>query len=406
MVSKNTFIKLFGVSLGTALLASLLHADALSDILSPEKKEIFRYKEEQNDLESSKLKKSWVNPLHLQYKKNFSEQFVGKTLITENYSVTIDQPIFKSGGIYHSIKYANAIRGANAAQIELLKREMIGNAVEILFNMRKIRLQQRKLRLLIQNDEIDITLKSDSFNAGILDSSFLDQAILKRNADETELLASEIEYQKLKSSFAMLSHRDPESFALPKLKLIGKYEYRNNNLELQKDRLTATEKNSYSKMTMSKYLPEVSVQAQYINGDPNPLYANPNLKDEYNTYGVTVSMPLSINTFDDVESSRMAYLEAATQVIDREKSVELEYNMVLNNLRIIDRKITLDRKDERLYQRLYTVTKNLEKAGEKTAHESRLMHNSLKIKKLDQQIHTLDKQIQLLLLYTKVANVL
>jgi len=405
MVENNRLTKLITVAIGSFALPLLLHADALSNILSPEKKEIFRYKEEQNDLEMSKLKKSWVNPLILQYRKNYSEQLVGKTTVSENYSVMIDQPIFKSGGIYHSMKYSDALKGANATQIQLLKREMIGAAVEILFNIRKLKLQQRKLKLLIQNDEIDIKLKNDSFEAGILDSSFLDQAILKRNGDETEYLATQIEYEKLKSSFSMLSHRNPESFTLPRLRLIGKHEYKNNNLELQKDRYTALEKNSYSKMTMSKYLPEVSIQAQYTKGDPNPLFSSPNIKEEYNSYGMTVSMPLSINTFDDIESSKVAHLEAATQVIDRERGVELEYAMVVKNLQIIDKKIALDKKDEKLYQRLYKVTKNLEIAGEKTPHESQLMRNSLEIKKLDQMIHSIDKQIQLLTLYTKVADV-
>ena len=391
--------------LGVFAAVSLLQADNLAEILSPEKRDIFNYREKYNELQSDKLKKSWVNPIRLQYRKNYTTQFSTGTIDTSNYSVLIDQPIFKSGGIFYSMKYSDALRGATAAEIALRKREMIGSAVRILFNFKKIRLQQEKLKLLIKNDEIDIQLKSDSFESGILDSSFLDQAIIKRNADQTELLALELELERLKNEFAFLSHKDPDRFKLPVLKLISEKNYKSEHLELRSDTLHAEEKQYLSKMTWSQYLPEVSLQGQYIKGDLNPLFFNPSLKDEYTNYSVTVSMPISINSLTDIEAGKVAYMEAATEVIDQKRRVDLEYQTILASLRIINKKIALDHKDEKLYQRLYTVTKNLEAAGEKTSYETAMMHNSLEIKKLDQRIHKIDKQIQLLSLYVKVNSV-
>ena len=382
-----------------------LRADELARILSPEKQDIFRYQEEYNRLQSDKLKKSWIMPIRLQYRKNYTTQFADETVNTGNYSVVIDQPIFKSGGIFYSIKYAEALKSATASEIKLQKREMIGSAVRILFNFKKIRLQQQKLGLQVKNDEIDIKLKSESYASGILDSSFLDQAIIKRNTDETELLALELELEKLKSDFAFLSDKDPDRFVLPKLKLISRENYRREHLQLHSDRLHAREKHYLSKMTWSQYLPEVSLQGQYIRGDINPLFNNPILRDEYTNYSVTVSMPLNINSLTDIEAAKVAYMQAATEVIDQEKRVDLEYQTIFNSLHIIDRKIALDHKDEELYRRLYTVTKNLEKAGEKTRYDTALMHNSLEIKRLDQKIHRIDRQLQLLTLYIKVNSV-
>ena len=386
-------------------ITSVAMADELAELLSPEKRDLFKYQESYNDLQSDKLKKSWVNPVRLQYRKNYTTQFRERTVDTTNYSVVVDQPIFKSGGIFYSIKYADALRGATAAEIKLRKREMIGMVVRILFEFKKIRLQQQKMGLLIKNDEIDIKLKSDSFEAGILDSSFLDQAIIKRNGDETESLALELQLEKLKNDFAFLSDKNPDKLPLPMLKLISEKEYKSEHLVLRSDTLHAREKQYLSKMTWSQYLPEVSVQGQYIKGDLNPLFANPSLRDEYTNYSVTVSMPLNINSLTDVEAAQIAYMEAATQVIDQEKRVDLEYKTILNNLRIINKKIALDHKDEKLYERLYLVIKNLEAAGEKTSYETKLMHNSLETKKLDQQIHKIDKQLQLLSLYIKVSDV-
>jgi hypothetical protein len=52
------------------------------------------------------------------------------------------------------------------------------------------------------------------------------------------------------------------------------------------------------------------------------------------------------------------------------------------------------------------LTRNLEKAGEKTSYDTAMMQNSLEIKKLDQKIYEVDKQIELLKLYIKVENAL
>ena len=82
------------------------------------------------------------------------------------------------------MKYAEAYRSSNKASIVLQKRQMIGDAVSILFQLKKNALEQRKMKYLIVNDKIDIRQKKDSYDAGLLDSSFLDQAILKKSQDE------------------------------------------------------------------------------------------------------------------------------------------------------------------------------------------------------------------------------
>ena len=383
---------------------SHLNGDTLSNILSPTKQDIFNYQDRQNSLETDKLKKSWINPLRLRYSKSYSEQFGDDTLVTSSYSVVIDQPIFKSGGIFWSIKYANTLKGANGLDIEIQRREMIGRAVKILFGIKQLKLKEKKTELLIINDEIDIKLKADSYSAGVLDSSFLDQSIIKRNADETALLVLQIEREKLLNSFALLSDKNPNSFIMPKLRLLAKDLYKRDNLSLKKQRLRTEEKSLLSKMVWAKYLPEVSVQGQYIDGDLNPLFQNPNIKESYVTYGLSVSMPININTIDDIESSKVAFLEASSKELDVKNSVDLEYDLIVKTLRILDKKIELDKKDERLYQRLYTITKNLADVGEKTKFDVDIMKNSLKIKKLDQKIHQIDKQVQLLNMYIKVSG--
>jgi outer membrane protein TolC len=403
MKGLNVLKKLF--LLCSLVTSSLIYADELGDILSNNKELIFDYQFESNELESDILSKSWMNPVRLQYNKNYTTQFVDTTRITGGYSVIIDQPIFKSGGIYYGIKYSQALRHANKAELTLQKRTMIGDAISILFNMKKTKLEQKKMKYQIKNDTIDIRQKRDSYEAGLLDSSFLDQAILKKSQDETALLQMELTLMELKQKFSLLSDKNPNKLQLPTLKLMSKSNYSAENLELKRDRLRAEQSDYNQKVTWAKYLPTISLQGQYTDADLNPFFAsNPDIKEKYYTYGFTISMPLDINLLSDIEASKVEKLRAAVEVLDRKNTVEEEYDWIDNSLSILDKKILLAKKDEKVYKNLYRLTKNLADAGEKTSLDADIMHNSLQIRKIDQKIYEIDKQIQLLKLYVRVDN--
>ena len=91
-------------------------------------------------------------------------------------------------------------------------------------------------------------------------------------------------------------------------------------------------------------------------------------------------------------------------MLDRKETVDEEYDWIHNSLSILDKKILLAQKDEKVYKSLFRLTKNLADAGEKTSFDADIMHNSLQIRKIDQKIYQIDKQIQLLKLYVRVEN--
>ena len=381
---------------------NILYGSEFDDILSPNNQKIIEYQKKQNSLNSDKLKKSWINPITLSYSKTYSEQFKSGRVDTGSFSIGINQPIFKSGGIYFAMKYADVIEGLGSTNIDIAKNNMIVNALSTLYNISKIKLQKAKLSLLIKNDNIDIRQKEDKYNNGLLDSSFLDQAIIKKNSDEIALLELDLTIVKLQNQFSLISNKNPNKIKLPKLKLIKSSRYKGKNLELVKKRFEAKEKKYSSKMTWTQYLPTISLQARYTDSDPSPLFNSPNIKEAYYTYGFTISMPLSINSLRDIESSKVAYMEAQTRLIEKRIEIDNEYKLALKNLEILNKKIALSKKDERLYRKLYRSTRNLERAGEKTKFDTQLMLNSLNIKKYDRKIYKLDIELQLLSLYAKV----
>jgi len=372
----------------------------LENYLSREKNLIFDYQQEANRLQSAVLRKSWISPIMLNYSETTNTISLSGDETDRIFNVGIDQPIFKSGGIYYAVKFADAQEGATRAQIRLQRRQLITQAIETLFQLRKNRLQQKQMRLKIRNDEIDIRRKREQYDAGVIDSSFLNQAILQRNRDQTALLGLQLTEKNLRNAFSLLSDKRPDGLRLPRLTLIGSEEYRRKNLELEAQRLEVAQSEYDSKMTWSKYLPTFSLNANYYATDSDrPLLGQ---KEDYYRYGFRVSMPLNINAPQDIEAGRVRYLQQAVQLQDTRRKVRSEYRLVLDTLSIIDKKIALARSDEKLYRSLLDSTKEQAAAGQKTRLDVETMRNSMNLAKLDAQIYGIERQIQLLKLYSKI----
>ena len=128
-------------------MATSVYGDKLGNILSKNKELLFDYSLESNELESDKLSNSWMAPIQLSYSKNYSTQFGSDIVIKANYTVSVNQPIFRSGGIYYGIKYADSFRNANREDIKLQRRIMIGDAISILFNMKKSKTRTKKAKI-------------------------------------------------------------------------------------------------------------------------------------------------------------------------------------------------------------------------------------------------------------------
>lgn len=377
----------------------------LSDILSTDKSQLLEYQKRQNGIKSRELENSWINPIVLQYSKNYSTQF-GKTLNTGQFVVSVDQPIFKSGGIWSAIKYAKALRDANSLDIELQRRKLISQALTILYNLKKSKLQLEKLELTLLNDEIDIAIQKESYENGLTNRTLYDQALLKRNRDATSKLELKLTITKLENDFSLLSDRDPYSVELPTFSMIDKNRYLHNQLELQRDSFRVEEKRNNKKMTLSKYLPEVSITGRYINEDLNPLFASPNskIKEQYFTYGFKVTLPLSINSFRDIQNSQIEYLNAQVELNEKRKIIANRYKLIKKRLEIIDEKIALSEDDAIHYQSMLNITQEMQSVGDKTSFDTDIVSNSLKIRELDQQIYRVDAQIELLELYINISN--
>ncbi len=377
-------------------LTSFLQAEDLESILSEDRQELIQLNKKQAEENNDKLTKDWINPITYKYIRSYTDSYD-----TARSMITVSQPIFKSGGIYQAIQYANALYEYQNIDIEVAKKNLIKEAISLLFQIHKTEYTIQKQRLLIKNAQIDIERKKEQVFNGLIDTSFLDNAILDANTKKNTLLDLEYQKQNLIHSFNSLSSQQYTQLDLPRFDIMTKEQFMDQNIELKKTAADIETKDWLRYMTISKYLPTVNVTYDYTKYHDTD--GNPSITDtSYDTYGVNVTMPLDIRTFDDIESQKIEYLKARKNLEIAKVEQENFLNTRLAKLQILDKKVKITQEDVSTYDSLLTQMNELFEAGLKTQADVDTMKNSLDIRYLDIKILDIEAQLELLELYAKI----
>ncbi len=387
----------------TTLLADQ-NSESLESYISKNKQEQFSYDYEKNEAESSKLRDSWIAPLNLQYSYSRSNPY-GDEQTSQNAAIKMDQTIFQSGGIYYAIKYAEASHRYMDLSVDVLKRKLIKDAISLLMQIKQMELKIAKQNLQIKNAEINLQLKKEQYLNGQLDSGFLDNAVIERNNVIQALYDMQTSKERLLSQFQTISDVNYKSVRTPHLEYIDEEDFLRDNIVLKMSK-SDIEKNRYNKdVVTAKYLPRLSITAGYNwNKSENYKYVFGANEKDYYDYGFKAYMPLDINTFKDIESSKVTYLKAELALEDKKRELRALYDQVMQNIDNYDKKITLCIENRDIYDKLLEDTRDLYDAGYKTHYDVELLENSLKMQEIDAQVFEIDKQRELLTLYEMYKN--
>ncbi len=375
----------------------------LNKYLSDIKQKSFKYEYEKNEVESKKLRDSWISPLQLNFRYNKSNPYNNEQT-TKNYSINFNQSVFRSGGIYYGIKYANALRDSNNLNITMQKRKLIKDTIAILMQIKQSDLKIKKQKLQIENSKIKLKQNKEAFLAGNLDSGFLDNSVITLNQTKQVLFDIQTNKEKLISKFKALSDIDYKTAYIPHLENISKEKFLNYNIVLRYYKAKALSSKYQTNVTTAKYLPVVNLTASYNRDEiNNPSFAGTTVPSppptNYYSYGFNISLPLDINTFRDIESSKIEYLKSNLEIEDKKREVLAFYESIEENLKNIDKKIELAKENFDIYKKLYDDTKKLYDAGYKNEYDVKLLKNSKDMAKIDVEIFNIDKQLELLNLY-------
>lgn len=229
LIKSNKIKLLFSSLIFTTLYAQTEAFD--EKILSDKRLKNFDLTKEQIQEDSSKLKKDWINPITYQYGSNLGEEDK-----TRRSLISINQPIFQSGGIYQAIKYANNSYKYADLELEQQKKELIKDALNLLFMIEKTNLNIQKAQYSLQNAKIDVERKKEQVLNGFLDASYLDDALLTSNTTKHNLVDLKYQKQELINNFNNISSSDYTNFELPTFVIFSEKEFLENNIELKKNR--------------------------------------------------------------------------------------------------------------------------------------------------------------------------
>ena len=383
---------------------SLLGEDEnLDKYISENKKEQFNYDYKKNMVESSKLGHSWVSPLDLSYSYSKSNPYDNKQTKI-NYGINIDQPIFKSGGIYYAIKYAEASKIYANYSTDIIKRKLVKDAISLLMQIKQTDLKIIKQNLQIKNSEINLAQKKEDYLNGQLDSGYLDNAIIERNTIIQALYDIQTNKERLISKFQAISDINYNNAFVPTLKLVTKNEFLNHNIVLNKSQSEIAKNRYYKDIIVAKYLPSINLTAGYSwqeskNQQFIPGGLSSTIDTNFYNYGFRISFPLDVNTFSDIESAKVDYLKSQLIVEDKKRELKAIFEQVMQNIENFKKKKQLSIENRYIYEKLLEDTRELFNAGYKTEHDVKLLQNSVKIQERDVEIFEIDKQLELLNLY-------
>lgn len=365
-----------------------------NEILSKNKKQNFYLKEKEIKLKNEILRKSWINPINLSISTNNNFTNSSNHKVTNQAQIMINQDIFRSGGIFYSIDYANSLESLELKNLQIDKNFQSILAFLNLANIQKIILNIKKQKLFIKNTTIDIKRKQEQYLAGLLDISFLNNAILQKTNLQDNLIGLEKSLQTSILDFQKLSDKDYKKVKLPKLKIPKKSDFLNKNLYINAKEKQISTKQNFTKLTTAKYLPKLSINANYTKQN-----INNHENSEHYSYTLRLSMPFDINQKKDIEAKKLSVMIAQNELISLREDKSKEYENYLQILQNLDKKITLSLENIKLYDALLIQSKEQVNAGFKTKEDLEIMKNSQEIKHLETQIFKIQKQEITLKLY-------
>lgn len=386
----------------TVLLAS---GDPKGDsLLSALKKEQMDLKYQHNEINSDKLKYDWLNPINGAWNWSKTEDSLNSDRESGTFSISLDQPIFKSGGIYFAMKYADANREFLHLSTQFEEQSLIKEAMSLVLSYQKNALQIERTKLQIDNALIDIKRKKEQFESGFVDSSDLDQAVLNKNNLEHNLLELQIAQKRIKRSFEALSDAKIETLSLPRFEMMDEKAFLEASLDIKKQAGDYARAQWLQKANISQFLPTVSLNGAYYNKRDEPAMGGTN-SDGYYTYGIRISMPLyDVNRGREIELKRIETMQSGLKLQDVRRSEEKIYNRVYEEVGFLDQKHKIALENYKLYGELVASARDLEIAGEKTIYDVKTLENSRETMRVDAKIYAIDAQLALLDLYAKMQG--
>ena len=373
------------------LFSSLLFANEKSnEVLMPLKNEIRDLETKSIEEKKEVNKYEWLNDLNI----SLSQSKDDENIKTKDYSLNLNQKILDFGGISSQIDYANNLFKQEALKIKMENFEDLNTLYKnfIDFKINDINILQNDLN--IKNSEIEVDIKKSQYRNGQSDISDLNDAIMKKNLLEDSKMNLKLNKVIYENDIKKLTSYKINNLSIPSISLISKDIFLEKSTKKLYANLESQGSQNEYKKTKSKYLPALN-----LTGAVGYQDSTTKKSQDYYNYGASITMPLNYTFSNDIEYSKLVYLQNRKK--EELTSIELEkvYDSSIETIKQFENRINLALNDIKLYEELLELNQEEFNAGFKADEDVQTLKNSKEIRKLDIEKYKLNIKKELLYIY-------
>ncbi|MFX4236112.1 TolC family protein [Aliarcobacter butzleri] len=373
------------------LFSSLLFANEKSnEVLMPLKNEIRDLETKSIEEKKEVNKYEWLNDLNI----SLSQSKDDENIKTKDYSLNLNQKILDFGGISSQIDYANNLFKQEALKIKMENFEDLNTLYKNFIDLKINDINILQNDLNIKNSEIEVDIKKSQYRNGQSDISDLNDAIMKKNLLEDSKMNLKLNKVIYENDIKKLTSYEINNLSIPSISLISKDIFlEKSTKKLYANLESQVSQNEYKK-TKSKYLPALN-----LTGAVGYQDSTVKKSQDYYNYGASITMPLNYTFSNDIEYSKLVYLQNRKK--EELTSIELEkvYDSSIETIKQFENRINLALNDIKLYEELLELNQEEFNAGFKADEDVQTLKNSKEIRKLDIEKYKLNIKKELLYIY-------
>ncbi|WP_323591993.1 TolC family protein [Aliarcobacter butzleri] len=373
------------------LFSSLLFANEKSnEVLMPLKNEIRDLETKSIEEKKEVNKYEWLNDLNILLSQSKDDEHIK----TKDYSLNLNQKIVDFGGISSQIDYANNLFKQEALKIKMENFEDLNTLYKNFIDLKINDINILQNDLNIKNSEIEVDIKKSQYRNGQSDISDLNDAIMKKNLLEDSKMNLKLNKVIYENDIKKLTSYEINNLNIPYISLISKDIFlEKSTKKLYANLESQVSQNEYKK-TKSKYLPALN-----LTGAVGYQDSTTKKSQDYYNYGASITMPLNYTFSNDIEYSKLVYLQNRKK--EELTSIELEkvYDSSIETIKQFENRINLALNDIKLYEELLELNQEEFNAGFKADEDVQTLKNSKEIRKLDIEKYKLNIKKELLYIY-------
>lgn len=384
-------------------LCSLMFANEL-DLLQEDKKELRKIDKEIIEKKYESSKDEWIGKINLNSSLGKDHDFTHDKTgdMSRSLGLSFSQSIFESGGIEYSIEYARKQLKSDLIAWENQNIALIQAIYETLLAIKKLKLQIEQSDYSLKNKDIELILKRIQYEAGRVDITELNNAIMSKNNQQKENISLKNLLKEKEYELSKYTSLKSNQIEIIDFEVVDKEKFLKDNLNIRYENSRVELLDTSYKQLKSTYLPKVTLNT-------NANYRNNQNEDDRQTGAVTLnmSMPIFDITKDSkIEKSKLEVLKQKVNVKDMQNELEYEYEQILTQINSYDEYEKTISENLKLYEDLITANQSSNAAGMSADYDLEILQNTQKINQYDLQINDINRKLQYTKLYFKTkANI-